>query len=484
MSDSSPPPGASDPGGSRIRRFGSAIRQSLSGEAHDFTSGSLGTAIALLAIPMVLELSMESVFALVDIWFVSQLGEPAVAAVGLTEALMTTVYAVAIGLAMATTAMVARRIGEKDEVGASLAATQAIALGIGLAAVLGIVGAVFAEELLGGVMEAGPDAVAIGVGYTRVLFATNIVIFLIHLNNAIYRGAGDPALAVRSLWLANAVNIVLDPCFIFGWGPFPEMGVTGAAVATTIGRGIGVAYQFWGLRKGVGRLRLQGDTLRMDAGVLRRLVKLAVPSISQFLIATASWTALVRIVSEFGDAAVAGYSVAVRIVMFTFLPSWGLSNAAATLVGQNLGAEQPERAERAVWLTGIWNSAFLAVVSVAFIAMPGPLVGFFIDPEGAAAAEAQAVGEACLRTFAYGYVFFAWGMVMIQAFNGAGDTRTPNVINLFCYWLFQIPLAYVLAMQTGLGVEGVFWAVAISETLYAVVCVLVFRSGRWKGHAV
>ena len=457
---------------------------------HDYTRGSLGRAIWLLAIPMVLEMTMESVFAIVDIYFVAKLGSAAVTAVGLTEGLMTTVYAIAIGLAMGTTATVARRIGEKDNVGASLAATQAIVMGIGLAIVLGVVGVVFAEPLLR-FMNAGDEVVGIGKTYTAILTGTNAVIFLLFLNNAIFRGAGDPKIAMHSLWLANGINIVLDPCLIFGLGPFPELGLPGAAIATTIGRGCGVLYQFWALRSGRGRLRVLGETMRIDWPVLRKLWKVSLGGITQFLIATASWTVLVRLVAEFGKEPAAGYTIAIRIVMFTFLPAWGLSNAAATLVGQCLGAKDPARAERAVWLTGVYNMAFLGIVSAIFVFFPRPLVEFFFSTiagsdaaaasfDAAAAERVVGFGAECLRTVSYAYIFFAWGMVFVQAFNGAGDTRTPNFINLVCYWMLQIPLAYALARGADLGPVGVYWGVCISETIYGFVCLALFRRGRWK----
>ncbi len=461
-------------------------------QEHDFARGPLGRAIWLLAIPMVIEMSMESVFAVVDIFFVAKLGSAAIASVGLTEGLMTTVYAIAIGLSMGTTATVARRIGEGKPEDAAVAATQAILIGVVLAVVLGLGGLFFAPDLLR-FMKASEAVIETGTGYTRILTTTNLVIFLLFLHNAIFRGAGDAKIAMQSLILANAINVVLDPCLIFGLGPFPELGLEGAAIATTIGRGTGVLFQLHALRRGRGRLALHGSALRIDGAVLWRLLRVSFGGITQFLIATASWTLLIRLVADFGDEPAAGYTIAVRIVMFTFLPSWGLSNAAATLVGQSLGAGDPARAKRAVWLTGAYNAAFLGLVSVVFVSFPRPLVEFFVSAlesdvassfDAAAKLRVVEYGTTCLRTMSYCYVFFAWGMVMVQAFNGAGDTRTPNFINFACYWCFQIPLAYALAHGLAWGPNGVFWAIAISETVYAVVCVLVFCRGRWTGKLV
>lgn len=462
----------------RFRELVVTVRESLSGRQHDYTTGPLRRAILLLAIPMILEMAMESVFAVCDIFFVARIGIDAVATVGLTESMLTMIYAVAIGLAMATTAMVSRRIGEKDEKAASVAGMQAIYLGLGLGVLIGIPGWLFAPRLLE-LMGAEASVVESGSGYTRILLGCNLVIILLFLNNAVFRGAGDAALAMRSLWLANGINLILDPCLIFGLGPFPEMGVTGAAVATTIGRGSGVLYQFLALRSHRGRIELRGPTLRLRPAVLLRLVRISLGGVGQFLIATASWVALMRIVAPHGSAALAGYTIAVRIIIFALLPSWGLANAAATLVGQNLGARRPDRAERAVWLTGLYNMGFLGLVTVVFVATAPWLVAIFtVD------AEITPVAVASLRIISYGYVFYAWGMVLTQAFNGAGDTTTPTWINLFCFWMLQIPLAWFLANDAGFGPRGVFWAVAIAESVLAVAAALVFRRGRWKTREV
>jgi len=450
------------------------VRLSLSGTELDFTRGPVGRAIVLLAIPMVLEMVMESAFAITDAFFVSRLGVDAVATVGFTEAMITIVFAVAIGMSMATTAMVARRIGEKDNAGARMAAVQAILLGIGAAVLIAVPGAIFATELLR-LMGGTPELVAFGSGYTRVLLGGCVTIMLLFLINAVFRGAGDPALAMRALWLANGCNILLDPCLIFGLGPFPELGVTGAAVATTIGRGIGVAYQLSMLASGRGRIRIRLRDVRVIPPVMLRLMRVSVGGILQFLIETSSWIVLVWIIGRFGSAAVAGYTIAVRIIVFTILPSWGLANSAATLMGQNLGAGQPDRAEASVWRAALYNLVFLVAVAAGFIIWAEPMIRIFsADPEVVRS------GVSCLRWISYGYGFFAYGMVMVQAFNGAGDTTTPTIINFFCFWMLQIPMAYLLAMGTDLGITGVYMAMTVAESLIAVVGVLVFRRGRWR----
>ncbi len=449
-----------------------SIRAALRGESHDYTSGSTTRAVWLLAIPMMLEMAMESVFAICDIYFVTWLGDPAVAAVGLTESMITIVYAIAVGFSMATTALVSRRIGEKNVAGAEAAARQAILIGLCFGGTIGLGGAFFARDLLG-LMGASDEVIDVGHGFTSVLLGTNVVIMLLFIQNAIFRGAGDAVVAMRSLWLANAINIVLDPCLIFGWGPFPEMGVTGAAVATTIGRGSGVAYQYWMLRRGHGRVGLGHSRFAFDWPVMRQLLRLSVGGVTQYLIATASWVALMRLMANFGDQAVAGYTIAVRIIIFALLPSWGLSNAATTMVGQNLGARRPDRAEEAVWITGRINSALLACVTVVFVSLAGPLVSIFTQEP-----ETLRHGTNALRIISLGYVFYAWGMVLANAFNGAGDTMTPTRINLLCFWLFEIPCAWLLSQS--IGPNGVFWSVAIAETLLAVVAVTVFRRGSWR----
>jgi len=454
-----------------------SIKESLHGSEQDFTEGSLNRAVGLLAVPMVLEMAGESVFAVCDAFFVARLGSEALAAVGLTESLLEIIYAIAIGLSMATTALVARRIGEKNQRGAARTAVQAIVVGTVTAVVFGAFGAIFAPDLLA-LMGASPETVAAGASYTRVMYAGMVTILLLFLNNAIFRGAGDAASAMRALWIANGINLVLDPCLIFGLGPFPELGLMGAAVATTIGRGSGVLYQFWRLTR-ARRLRVTRPDVTFDGGVIRNLLRLSAGGVGQMLIATTSYVGLIRILAEFGSAVLAGYVVSIRVVIFIILPSWGLSNAAATLVGQNLGAEKPERAERAVWITGMWNMAFMAVVTVVFVAFAPQIIRIFTsDPK------IVPIGVESLRIISYGYVFYAWGMVMMQAFNGAGDTATPTWINLFCFWLFQIPLALVLAFSMGIGPTGVFVAIAASYSLSAIIGVVLFRRGKWKQQKV
>jgi putative MATE family efflux protein len=450
------------------------LKQALQGTQQDYTEGSLGRAVFLLAVPMILEMVMESVFGVLDIYFVGRLGPDAVAGVGLTESLLTVVYSLALGLSMATTALVARRIGEKEPEAAARAAVQAILLGVAVSAPFTVVGILWSRELLL-VMGAPPSVVEAGWGYTAWMLGGNASILLLFLINAVFRGAGDATISMRSLWLANAVNVVLDPCLIFGLGPFPELGVVGAAIGTTVGRSVGVAYQLRALAARGGHLRVARRHLVLDGALALRLLRLSVGGTGQFLIATASWLGLVRILTPFGAVALAGYTIALRVIVVALLPAWGLSNAVATLVGQNLGAGKPDRAERSVWIAGLYNMVFLLGVMVAFLWTAKPLVAVFsADPQ------VQAMGARCLCVVSYGYVFYAWGMVMVQAFNGAGDTATPTWINLFCYWLFQIPLAWVLARSLGHGPLGVFLAITIAESVIAVVGLLVFRRGRWK----
>jgi putative MATE family efflux protein len=450
------------------------IRDSLDGKHRDFTTGPLNRAIVLLAIPMVLEMAMESLFGVVDGFFVAKLGQDSVATVGFTESLLALVFGMAIGLSLSTTAMVARRTGERDPEGAAIAAVQSIALGLGVSLVVGAIGLYFAPALLRG-MGASTAIIAHGSRYTGLMIGSSGVIFLLFLINAIFRGAGDPALAMRALWLANAVNIILDPCLINGYGPFPRLGVFGAAVATTTGRGIGVLFQLWMLGSGKSRVKIGRNELRIHPAILGRLLKVSVTGIVQFLVATASWMALVRIISLFGSAAVAGYTIAIRLFVFVILPSWGLSNAAAALVGQNLGAGKPERSERAVYQSGLFNMIYLGLISIVFLTCADGLAGIFTHEP-----EFHAVAVQCLHILAVGNISYAWGMVLVQAFNGAGDTRTPTLVNLGCYWMFQIPVAYTLAVMLDWGPKGVFMAIPSAETALAATSLILFRGGNWK----
>ena len=452
--------------------------EAISGTEKDFTTGKLSKAIFLLAIPMILEMIMESVFAVVDIFFVSKLGAGAVATVGITESLMTIIYSLAVGLSVATTALVSRRIGEKNPEGASVAAVQAIIAGISLSLVISIPGILFAPDILK-LMGSSVQMIRSYSTYTSIMLGTNVIIMLLFIINAVFRSAGDAAISMRVLWLANMINIVLDPCLIFGWGPFPELGITGAAIATNIGRGIAIVYQFYLLFFGKKRVRIKRRHLNVDFGVMKKLIRLSLGGIGQSLIATSSWIGMVRIISVFGDQVMAGYTIAIRIVLFSILPSWGMANAAATLMGQNLGAKKPERAERAVWQTGIINMAFMGVIAVFLIIFPGFFIRLFIDDPIVIAS-----GTKCLRIFAYGYVSYALGMVMVHSFNGAGDTTTPTIINLFCFWLFEIPLAYLLALPFGLEEKGVYIAILAAETAMTLATLVIFRRGRWKSREV
>ena len=450
------------------------IRDALAGSHRGvYTDGSIDRAIVLLAVPMVLELVLESVFAVVDVFFVARVGSDSVATVGLTESMLTVVYAVAIGLSMGATAVVARRVGEGDRDGAARAAVQAIALGIVVAVPLGAFGAWFARPLLS-VMGAGGDVLA-HASYARVVFGCNVVILQLFLINAVFRGAGDAAVAMRVLWIANAFNICLDPCFIFGLGPFPRLGVTGAAVATTTGRSIGVAVQLWLLSRHDGRITIRPRHLRIEPAIMMNMLRISGTAIVQMLIGTTSWIGVMRIVASFGSVAVAAATIAVRILMFVLMPSWGLSNAAATLVGQNLGAGKPDRAEASVWRTSAYNAGVLGVLAVVFVAFASPVVALFTDDPAVAP-----MASTALRIWSGGFPFYAIGYVLTQAFNGAGDTTTPTLINLACFWCFEIPLAYVLAGPLGFGPAGVFWAGAIGLSSLSIVSALLFRRGTWK----
>jgi putative MATE family efflux protein len=456
---------------SRIFRI---IKAAIQGKEKNFTSGSINRAIVYLSIPMILEMIMESLFAVVDVFFVSQVSVDAVSTVGLTESVITLVYSIAIGLSMAATAIVARRIGEKNAEGASRSAVQAILIGVSISVVIGVTGFIFAADILR-MMGGSEELIAEGVGYTQVAFATNVVIMLLFLLNGIFRGAGDASLAMASLWVANIINIILDPMFIFGIGPFPELGVMGAAVATSIGRGLGVVFQLVILLRGWGIIKIAARYWRPNWQLIKKMVKIGSSGTMQFLISSASWIFLMRIIAIFGSEAIAGYTISIRLIIFTILPAWGLANAAATLVGQNLGAGKPERAEQSVWKAAFYNMLFLLSVSIVFFTFARPLMSFFTDVPTVIDA-----GVLSLRIICVGYVFFAYGMVISQAFNGAGDTRTPMFINLFCFWMLEIPLSYFLSVTLGMGLAGVCWAIAGSETVLAILAVIIFRKGRWK----
>lgn len=452
----------------------SLFRLAIKGTEKDFTTGSIDRAIILLSVPMVLEMLMEGLFAVVDIFFVSKLGKEAVATIGLTEVVLTQVIALALGLSMATTAMVARRIGEKDKEGASIAAMQAIFIGIIVCAVIAIIFYFTTSDILR-FMGGSEKLIETGSSYTRILLTGSSTVFFLFLLNAIFRGAGDAAIAMRTLWIANGVNIILDPLFIFGWGPFPELGVAGAAVATTTGRAVGVCYQIYHLVNGKSQVHLQRRHLVWVGDIITRLIKVSSTGVLQFAIATASWLFIIRIISHFGDAAVAGYSIGIRIIIFTILPAWGMASAASTLVGQNLGALQPDRAEKSVWRAAFFNMIFLTVISILFF-VSAP----FIIPLFSKETEVIYHGTLCLRIICLGYIFYAYGMVIGQAFNGAGDTVTPSLINFIAFWLLQIPLCYAFALMLDWGPVGVYWGIAISESMLAVIAVAIFRRGKWK----
>jgi putative MATE family efflux protein len=458
--------------------FWHAVREALRGSRRDYTEGPIGRAILVLAIPMVLEMGMESVFVVCDVFFVAKLGADAIATVGLTESLLAIVYTLAMGLSIGVSATVARRTGEKDPDGAARTAVQGIALGILVATTLGIAGAFLAPFLLG-VMGASPTVIASGGTFTRVMLGGNASILLLFLINSIFRGAGDAALAMRTLWLANAINILLGPCLIFGLGPFPRLGVTGAAIATTTGRSIGVLFAASQFFRRNSRVVIHRDHLRLDESLMARLVKLSGTGTFQILIGTASWIGLVRLIASFGSDALAGYTIAMRVVMFALLPSFGLSMAAATMVGQSLGSRQPDRAERAVWLAGKYNLFFLGSISLLFVLGARLIVSVFTtDPEVAGYAVYG------LRVVAAGFVFYAYGMVMSQAFNGAGDMWTPTLLNLFSFWLWEIPLAYLFSRIFHMGAQGVFLSIPIAFSTFALLAVVMFRRGRWKAKMV
>jgi len=465
---------SSTPRTSRWRRARAFVLESLRDTDIDFTSGPIGRALGLLAIPMMLEMSMESVFGIVDIAFVSRLGTDAIAAVGITEALITVLYAVAVGLGMGVTAMVSRRVGAGERDAAANVTGQAIWIGAAMSILIGVPGALYAADMLR-IMGAESGVIETGTGFAAVLLGGSASILYLFILNAAFRGAGDASVALRSLWLANGINIVLDPCLIFGLGPFPEMGVTGAAVATTIGRSIGVVYQLWYLLDGRGRLEFHLRNLRIKPAMIARMLVISAGGVGQFLISTSSWIVIMRVVALYGSSAVAAYTIALRVLEFVWLPAWGLGNAAATLVGQNLGAGQPGRAAQSAWLATRYNVVFMTIVGACVFTLAPAISALFSD-----ASEVVRTGTHCLRILGVGFPVYAVGMIITQSLNGAGDTRMPTAINLVAFWATQIPLAYWLATAVGLGPNGVFLSIVLSESLMTVLCVLVFRAGRWQ----
>ena len=457
-----------------MRQIWKDIVEAVKGTEQDFTSGKIGRAILLLAVPMVLEMIMESLFALVDIYFVSELGADAIASVGLTESIMAIVYSIGMGLGMAATGLVSRRTGEKNIREASRSGAQTILLGLIISVFILIPGVLASANILR-LMGASENTVRQGEAFTSIMLGGNFIIMLLFINNAIIRSAGDAAVAMRVLWLANGINMMLDPFLIFGWGPFPELGLKGAAVATNIGRGLGILYQFYYLIKKSKRIRIEWKFFLPDIRHFKLILKLSAGGIGQFLVATASWIGLYRIIALYGESVIAGYTVALRLIMFTLLPAWGISNAAATLVGQNLGANQPERAEKSVWITSLVNTLYLLILGISFFVFPKSYMGFFHVDE-----MVMLTGTKVLRILSLGYLFYGFGMVVLQSFNGAGDTLTPTWLNLICFWIIELPLAYILARIIGMNETGVFISVVISESLLAVLGLYVFVKGKWK----
>lgn len=458
----------------RGRQLFNMIKESLSGEEKDYTNGRIGKALFMLAIPMVLEMIFESVFAIADILFVSQLGDDAVATVGITESITTIVYAIGFGLSMATTALVARRVGEKKFEKAAKVSSQAIVTGAIASVFIAIVGIFYSKDLLR-LMGANATIVNEMSGYASIILGSNMIIMLLFINNAIFRSAGDAALSMRVLIIANCLNIILDPLLIFGLGPIPAMGVEGAAIATSIGRGLAVVYQFVLLFKGSGKIHIKIEHFTLRWKTIKKLIKLSVGGIGQNIIATSSWIGLMRIMAEFGSAAIAGYTIAIRILIFILLPSWGLSNAAATLVGQNLGANQSERAEKSVWAAGKINVVFLGLIGVIFFLFPAYFIELFTDDQGILVNGIQA-----LKIISCGFIFYGMGMVLLNSINGAGDTQTPTLLNLISFWIVEIPIAYLLAIQFGWDQKGVFYAIIIAEAVLTLIALYWFKTGRWK----
>ncbi len=450
------------------------LKNALRGSEADYTQISIGKGVFLLAVPMIMELIMESTFAVVDIYFVSSLGASAIATVGLTETYLFLLYSIAMGLSMAVTAVVARRIGEKNKDAAAISAVQAVIIAILVSLPFSLAGIIFARDLLA-LMGADEWTLTHGYRYTQWMLGGNATVILIFVINAVFRGAGDPAIAMRVLWIANGLNMILDPMLIFGWGPIPAFGVEGAAIATNIGRGTGVLVQLWFLFRGGKHIKVDRSHVRTERETALNIVRTSLGGIGQMIVAMTSWVFLMRIIAEFGSQAVAGATIAMRVMMFTLMPAWGMSNAVATLVGQNLGAGHPERAERSVWITGFWNMLFLIGVAIAYFLFSESIIRLFTDDPGVVQ-----VGRTWLRIVSYSYFVYAWWMVAIQAFNGAGDTATPTKINVVFFWFFQIPLAYFMAKGLDMGYTGVFWAVFISETGVGLFTLWLFSRGKWK----
>lgn len=446
----------------------------VTGKEQEFTSGSIRKAVFMLSVPMILEMLMESIFALVDILYVSKVSVNAVATIGLTESVLTLVYAVAIGLSMAATAIVARRVGENNINGASQAAVQVIFLGIFVSLFISTIGIVYPKQILS-LMGGEPDLISEGYGYTKILLGGNITVMLLFLINAVFRGAGNASVAMWTLILSNGLNIILDPIFIFGFGPIKAYGVEGAAIATTIGRGTAVLFQLGVLFYGYSKIKITIKDLVFRFGTMVNLIKVSLGGIGQFLIGTSSWVFLMRIMSEFGSEVLAGYTIAIRVMMFTLMPAWGMSNAAAALVGQNLGALKPDRAEQSVWKTSKYCAIFMGLVSVVYLLFAKQIILIFNTTP-----EVVKYGSICLRVLASGYIFYAYGMVMINAFNGAGDTKTPTLINFICFWLIQLPIAYAMALMFDFGPVGVFSAITFAEVIIAFMAIMLFKKGAWK----
>jgi len=458
----------------KLKRFYGYFKIAVTGKQQEFTSGSVRRAIFMLAVPMILEMLMESVFALVDIMYVSQVSVNAVATVGLTESVITLIYAVAIGLSIAATAIVARRVGEKDLKGASNAAVQVIFLGVLVALIISVIGIMYPKEILG-LMGGSPDLIEEGYGYTKVLLGGNITIMLLFLINAIFRGTGEASISMWTLILSNVLNIILDPLFIFGFGPIPAYGVEGAAIATTIGRGTAVLFQLAILFYGFSKIKIGIKDIIVRVSVMLNLIKVSVGGIGQFLIGTSSWVFLMRIISEFGSEVLAGYTIAIRVMLFTLMPAWGMSSAAAALVGQNLGAKKPDRAEKSVWLTARYSSIFMGAISVLYLIFAPQIIEVFNDTE-----DVVKYGSLCLRILTAPFVFYGFGMIVLNAFNGAGDTKTPTYINFICFWLLQLPFAYIVAINLNYGPVGVFWSIALGEVAMTIISVFWFKKGHWK----